>query len=217
MKKYFIILLAVMLGAGIMTGCGKEKESKAPATETYVEENEKEVVYHDTEDVNFRIAVIEGEMLNGLERLMDDAKKDEAANRYHFYRHKEFANFESLLEFGTIDIATISLEEALKVNAENPELICLISVNAEMKEGYGVTVANRTFARTYPLALKVFIEEMSYSAKDAVCIMGQEMKALVENYLSEQGAELPGDDFYYPLLEESVEEIENAEESGTND
>ena len=217
MKKSFIMFLVILLGLGVVTGCGNAKEQETPATETYVEENEVEIVYHDTEDVNFRIAVIEGEMLKGLERLMADADRGEAANRYQFYKHKEFSNFETLLGFETIDIATITLKEALRVNEENPELICLLSINAEMEDGYGVTIANRTFARTYPLALQVFMEEMSYSAKDAVCITGEDMKLLIENYLTEQGIELPGDDFYYPMTEEADEEIGNTEEQETND
>ena len=53
---------------------------------------------------------------------------------------------------------------------------------------------------------------MKYSAKDATCITGDEMRTLIENYLEEQEEELPGDEFYYPLPEITNEEIVDIEE-----
>ena len=76
MKKRLIILFATLMGVLALTGCEKKKEEvKIQATETFVEENEVQLVYHDTENVEFRIAVIEGKAASGLERLMNDAEK----------------------------------------------------------------------------------------------------------------------------------------------
>lgn len=216
MKRSLLILLTMLLSATVLTGCEK-KEEAAPATETYVEENEIQVVHHDTENVDFDIAVIEGEMLTGFERLMGDAEKKEAANQYRFHKYADLSKFKSLLEAGIFEIATLSLEEAVAVNEEKPEFICVLSINANTEAGYGVTVANINFAKTYPSALKVFMEEMTYSAKEATCITGEEMRTLIEEYLTEQEIELPGDEFYYPLPEITEEENVDVEELETND
>ena len=207
MKKRLIILFAAMMGVLALTGCEKEKEeAKAPATETFVEENEVQVVYHDTENVEFRIAVMEGKTTSGLERLMNDAAKGEAANQYQFHEYSNFSNFHILLKSGMIDIAVISLEDALAVEEEKPGMLCLLSINEELENGYLVAAASKEFAMTYPLALQVFMEEMQYSAKDATCIVGDEMRLMIENYLTEAGKELQAEEFYYPLPETTVEE-----------
>lgn len=218
MKKSIIALMTLLIAATALTGCDKKEETKAPAaTETYVEENEIQVVHHDTEDVDFRIAVITGDMRTGFERLIGDAKKEEAANKYRFYEYKDFSMFKSVFDCGTVDVTTLSLEDALAVYRENPEFICILAINAEMEEGYGVTVATQKFAKRYPFALQVFMEEMKYSAKEATCITGEEMRTLLETYLTEQEEELPGDEFYYPLPEITNEEAEDAEEPEEND
>lgn len=209
MKKRLIVLLAMLMGVLAVTGCEKEKEEEQILpTETFVEENEVQLVYHDTENVQFKIAVIEGEMTKGLERLIEDAEKGEAANQYHFSKYSDFSNFSMFLKYGIMDIAVLSLEDVLTLEEENPGNLCLLSVNGELEEGYVVAVANIKFARTYPLALQVFLEEMQYSAKDATCIVGEEMRGLIETYLTEQEKELPADEFYYPLPELPVEESE---------
>lgn len=214
MKKSRIILPVMLFAALTVTGCEtKTEENIAQPTETYVEENEVQVVYHDTEDVDFRIALIEGDMSLGFERLMEDAQKEEAANNYCFYEYEDFSKFKSLFDFGTVDIATLTLEDALAVYRENPEFICVLSINAEMEEGYGVTVASTDFVKMYPSALQVFLEEMSYSAKEATCIMGDEMKYLIEEQLTSREEELPGDEFYYPLPEPENEDNIEAEET----
>lgn len=218
MKKSIVAFMTLLIAATALTGCDKKEETKAPAaTETYVEENEIQVVHHDTEDVDFRIAVITGDMKTGFERLIGDAKKEEAANKYRFYEYKDFSMFKSVFDCGTVDVTTLSLEDALAVYRENPEFICILAINAEMEEGYGVTVATQKFAKMYPFALQVFMEEMKYSAKEATCITGEEMRTLLETYLTEQEEELPGDEFYYPLPEITNEEAEDAEETEEND
>ena len=211
MKKRLIILLAMLMGTLALTGCEKKKEeTKAPATETFVEENEVQLVYHDTENVDFRIAVIEGEMSNGLERLIEDAEKEEAANKYQFFKYSRFSEFHVFLESGMIDLAVISLEDALAIEKEKPGVLCMLSVNGKTDDDYVVTVGNIEFVKTYPLAMQVFMEEMKYSAKDATCITGEEMKLMIESYIVEMEKELPEDGFYYPLLEITAEEaIEN--------
>lgn len=213
MKKSRIILAVMLFAALTLTGCEpKTEENIAQPTETYMEENEVQVVYHDTEDVDFRIALIEGDMEPGFERLAEDARKGEAANDYRFYEYEDFSKFKSLFDCGTVDIATLTLEDALAVYRENPDLICVVSINAERENGYGVTVANTDFVKTYPAALQVFLEEMSYSAKEATCIMGDEMRYLIEEQLTSWEQELPGDEFYYPLPEPEDEETTEAEE-----
>lgn len=147
--------------------------------------------------------------MSALEKMQ---KKGEAANHYRFYEYRDFSMFRSVFECGTVDITTLSLAEALEVYREDPEFICILSINEEMEDGYGVTVATQKFARMYPFALQVFMEEMKYSAKDATCITGDEMRTLIENYLEEQEEELPGDEFYYPLPEITNEEIVDIEE-----
>ena len=218
MKKRLFVLLAILTVIAVLTGCEKKEEEKTPsATETYVEENEIQVVHHDTENVDFRIAVIQGDMMTGFERLMEDAEKEEAANHYRFYKYQDFKSFKAIFNCGNVDIATISLEKALEVYREKPEFISILSINAEMEEGYGVTVATQKFARTYPFALQVFMEEMKYSAKEATCIVGEEMQTLIENYLTEQEEELPGEEFYYPLPELTNEEVIDVKEPEEND
>ena len=212
MKKSLLTLLVMLMTMTVFTGCDKKEEETATATETYVEENEIQVVHHDTENVDFRIALITGDMMTGFERLREDAKKGEAANHYRFYEYRDFSMIRSVFECGTVDITTLSLAEALEVYREDPEFICILSINEEMEDGYGVTVATQKFARMYPFALQVFMEEMKYSAKDATCITGDEMRTLIENYLEEQEEELPGDEFYYPLPEITNEEIVDIEE-----
>lgn len=216
MKKRLLILWMMLAVAAVLGGCEK-KEEKATATETYVEENEIQIVHHDTENVDFRIAVITGDMMTGFESLMEDAKKEEAANYYRFYEYRDFRMFRSLFNCGTVDIATLSLEDALEVYREDPEFICILSINSQGEDGYGVTVATQKFARKYPFALQVFMEEMKYSAKDAVCITGDEMRSLLEEAFTEQKEELPGDEFYYPLPELVGEEIIDIEEQETDD
>lgn len=224
MKKSMILLSLVLMAAVLATGCEKKDEKVQPQqTETYVEKNTITVVHHDTENVDFRIAVIGNEMKSGLEHLMEDAKKGEAANRYRFYEYDDFSKFKALFDCGTVDVATLSLQEALEIYRQNPDFICLLSINYEGEDGYGVTVANTAFARTYPSALKLFMEEMMYSAKDFTCITGEEMRSTVEGYLTVQGEELPGNEFYYPLPELPEEEVVDAgepaepEETETND
>ncbi len=214
MKKYLTVILSMMAVLALFTGCEQKEEDPSPATETYVEENEVQVVYHDTENVNFRIAVITGDMMTGFERLIADAKKGEAANHYRFYEYEDFYMCQYLFECGTMDIATLTLEEALEFYKENPENICILSINAVTEEGYGVTAVTQKFAKMYPFALQVFMEEMKYSAKDATCIVGDEMRAMIEEYLTEaEEEELPGDEFYYPLPEASEEAVEETEEN----
>lgn len=210
MKKSLINVVLILMAVLMISGCEKEEE-KAPATETYVEENEIQLISHDTEDIDFRIAVIEGEMTAGFERLMQDAQKGEAANVYRFYKYEDLSKFETFLKGGMMEIATVSLEDALELNEENPGMFAVLSINAESEDGYGVTIVNTGFAKGYPAALKVFMEEMKYSAKDAVCVTGEEMKATIEAYLTEQEMELPEDEFYYPLpvQEEALETQEN--------
>lgn len=219
MKRILLTLLTLIITIAALTGCEKKEEEKSIETETYVEENEVQVVHHDTENVDFRIAVITGDMKTGFERLIGDAKKEEAANHYRFYEYRDFNMFKSVFDCGSVDITTLPLEEALEVYRENPEFICLLSINAELENGYGVTAATQKFAKTYPFALQVFIEEMKYSAKEATCIDGDEMRALIEAYLTEQEEELPGDEFYYPLPEETDEGVEviDVEEPEEND
>lgn len=218
MKRSRMILFAAMFGILALSGCAKKEEKPVPQqTETYVEENTVTVVHHDTENVNFRIAVIKGEMTAGLERLMADAEKGEAANHYRFYEYDDFSKFKSLFNCGTIAVTTLRLEDALEIYKENPEFICLLAINSEAEDGYGVTVANTAFARKYPFALQVFMEEMAYSAKEATCITGEEMRALVEEELIAKGEELPGDEFYYPLPELPEEETISAEAVEAND
>lgn len=207
MKKRLIILFATLMSVLALTGCEKKKEeAKIQATETFVEENEVQLVYHDTENVEFRIAVIEGKAESGLERLMNDAEKGEAANLYQFRKYSSFSNFDVFLKVGVIDIAVISLEDALKFEEEKPGTLCLLSINEKSEDGYVVAAVTKEFAKTYPLALQVFMEEMQYSAKDATCIVGDEMRLMIENYLIEAGKELPAEEFYYPLPETTVEE-----------
>lgn len=217
MKKSLITLLTVFLAAAVLTGCENKEEEKNTATETYVEENEIQVVHHDTENVDFRIALVTGDMITGFERLREDARNHEAANQYRFYEYMDFSMFESIFDCGAVDIATISLEKALACYREKPEFICILAINAEMENGYGVTVATQKFARTYPFALQVFMEEMQYSAKEATCIIGKEMRTMIETYLTEGEEELPGDEFYYPLPEVTDEEIVDVEETKEND
>ena len=100
----------------------------------------------------------------------------------------------------------ISLEDALKFEEEKPGTLCLLSINEKSEDGYVVAAVTKEFAKTYPLALQVFMEEMQYSAKDATCIVGDEMRLMIENYLTEAGKELPAEEFYYPLPETTVEE-----------
>lgn len=224
MKKKLLALGMLLAFTLALAGCEKKEENEPVETETYVEENEIQVVSHDTENIYFKIGIMEGEMTAGLERLMADAERGEAANQYRFYKYKEFYQFRYLLENNLLDLATISLEDALSLYQENPDLISLLAINSEREEGgYGVTVATKKFAGSYPYALQVFMEEMAYSSKEFTCIRGEEMRALVEAYLmGETGTEmeeeeteeieeteLPGDDFYYPL----PEPIEETEES----
>lgn len=218
MRKNMFTLLAVMFGVLALAGCSPKEEKPQPQqTETYVEENTVTVVHHDTENVNFRIAVIKGDMTIGLERLMEDAEKREAANNYSFYEYDDFSKFKSLFDCGTIAVTTLRLQDALEVYKENPEFICLLAINSEAEDGYGVTVANTAFARKYPFALQVFMEEMAYSAKEATCITGEEMRYMIEEQLIAWEEELPGDEFYYPLPELPDEETVDVEEPETND
>ena len=209
MKRRLTILFAMLMSVCALTGCDKKKEeAKALATETYVEENEVQVVYHDTENVDFRIAVIEGEMSRGYERLMEDAAKEEAANKYRFYKYSDFSNFHVYLENGMMEIAVISLKDALAIEEEKPGLLCLLAINGENEEGYYATVAKTDFVKMYPFAVQVFLEEMQYSSKEEPCILGEEMKMLVQDYLTENELHLVEDGFYYPLPEVTEEVID---------
>lgn len=218
MRKKIVVLLAAMCAAAALAGCGKKEEQQKPQlTETYDEKNTITVVHHDTENVDFRIAVIKGEMATGLENLMADAKKGEAANRYRFYLYDEFSMFKSLFDCGTVRVATLTLEDALSIYRENPDFICLLAVNSDTEDGVGVTVANTKFAREYPSALKIFMEEMLFSAKEATCVTGEEMRSVVEEQLIAMEEELPGDEFYYPLPELPEDEVIDVEELENND
>ena len=217
MKKTYLTLTLLCICLLGLAGCGKEEADQPIPTETYVEENDIQIVHHDTENVDFRIALIKGDMATGFERLREDARREEAANHYRFYEYDNFGLFRSVFNCGTVDIATLSLEDALEVYEEDPEFICVLAVNREGEDGYGVTIATQKFARMYPFALQVFMEEMKYSAQEATCITGQEMRTLLEGYMEEQGIELPGDEFYYPLPELVNEEVIEVEEIETDD
>lgn len=224
MKKNLMRLLLAMFGVFMLTGCGQKEEKPQPQqTETYVEENTVTTVHHDIENVDFRIAVISGEMETGLTNLMEDAENGEAGNRYRFYEYDDFSKFRSLFDCGTVDVATLSLRQALEIYRQNPDFICILAINSEGEDGYGVTVANRAFVSAYPSAMKLFEEEMKYSAKEAVCITGAEMRSLIEEQLIAWEEELPGDEFYYPLPELPAEEAtdvnsqEQPEEMKEND
>lgn len=217
MKKTYLVLTIICVMLLGLAGCSAKKTDEPTLTETYVEENEIQIVHHDTENVDFRIALIKGEMEEGFARLREDARRGEAANRYRFYVYDNFPLFRALFECGTVDVATLPLKDALEIYRENPEFICILAVNMEGEEGYGVTVATQKFARTYPFALQVFMEEMKYSAKEATCITGAEMRTLLESYLEEQEVELPGDEFFYPLPELTNEEVIEVEEMEIDD
>ena len=60
----------------------------------------------------------------------------------------------------------------------------------------------------YPFAVQVFLEEMQYSSKEEPCILGEEMKMLVQDYLTENELHLVEDGFYYPLPEVTEEVID---------
>lgn len=208
MKKKLLSLGMLLLITAALAGCGKKEETIDPvATETYVKENEIQVISHDTENVYFKIGVIEGEMTAGMERLMEDAQRGEAANQYRFYKYTDFYKFQYLIENNLLDIATISLEDAFTLYEEDPELLCILAINSEREDGgYGVTVATKKFAGSYPYALQVFLEELEYSSKGFTCIRGEKIRILIEAYLTGETEEpeseetvLPGDDFYYPL------------------
>lgn len=214
MKKSLLIFLTVLTSLLAFTGCEKKEEEKAPATETYVEENEVQKVFHDTENVDFRVMVVEGELTFGLERFMQDAEKNQAANAYRLYKYRDYSEFSFLLERGMFEIATITLEDALSIDEKNPGVLCVLAITSKLEDGYGAVVGNVDFARTYPLALQVFMEEITYSAKDAGYILGDEMKMLIADYLTEQEIEQPEEEFYYPLPElETAETVEETEEN----
>lgn len=216
MKKKLLALGMLLTFTAALAGCGEKKENGPVATETYVEENEIQVISHDTENIYFKIGTIEGEMTAGLERLMADAERGEAANQYRFYRYTDFSKFEFLLERNLLDIATISLEDAFTLYEKDPELLCVLAINSRQEDGsLGVTVATKKFVVGYPYALQVFMEEMKYSAKDAVCVTGEDMKTEIVAYLTGEETseeELPGDAFYYPLPEPFAETEEDAAE-----
>lgn len=209
MKKKLLALGMLLAFTLALAGCEEKEENGPVATETYVEENEIQVISHDTENIYFKIGIIEGEMTAGLERLMADAERGEAANQYRFYKYTDFSKFEFLLERNLLDIATISLEDAVTLYEKDPELLCVLAINSKAEDGsLGVTVAAKRFVVGYPNALQVFMEEMKYSAKDALCITGEDMKTEIAAYLTGEddwAEELPGDDFYYPLPEPLAE------------
>ncbi len=217
MKNMKRLLLLTVLAATVLTGCGQEeKKPKAVQTETYTEENTVTVVSHDTEGIDFRIAVLP-EMSEGLTRLIQDAKREEAANDYRFYEYTDIEKYRALFDCGTIDIATMTLSDALKIYQENLVPISVIAINSELEEDLGVTIVTRSFAAKYPAALKVFIEEMKYSAKESFCVTGEEMCQQLESYLTEAGysaEELPGTEFYDPFFVEPSKVAAGTEETG---
>ena len=112
-KTYLTLTLLCVILAGL-AGCGKKDTEQPTPTETFVEENEIQVVHHDTENVDFRIALIKGDMATGFERLREDARREEAANHYRFYEYDNFGLFRSFFTCGTVDIATLTLKDALE-------------------------------------------------------------------------------------------------------
>ncbi|MGN0335596.1 MAG: hypothetical protein ACI4DV_08055 [Lachnospiraceae bacterium] len=205
MKKKMVMFFLTAMCVSALAGCGEEKKPEAVQTETYTEENTVTVVSHDTEDIDFRIAVIP-ELSAGLERLMDDAARCEAANNYRFYTYTDIDKYKALFDCGTVDVATMTLTQAMEINEEGKIAISILAVNPETEDEPGVIVVTRDFAGKYPSALKVFMEEMKYSAKDTLCVTGDEMRQQIEEYLSSKGIVIPEEEFFDPFYTEQPAE-----------
>lgn len=210
MKKTLLRITLVVLGIFTLTACGKKEEKKVQ-TETYSVKKPTTVVSKSTEGIDFSIGILP-EMSEGFTRLMEDAELGNTANQYDFTTYEELDDYLILLERGVIDIATMPLSDAIGLYNEGKVRISVLSINGYLENDLGVTVVNREFSMAYPSALKVFVEEMDYSAKDAVCIKGKEMQEKILEYLGEDMDFELGEDFFDPYFIEPEEVLEDLPE-----
>ncbi len=116
MKKLLALFMAVLLVAGVFAGCGnvgtKDDVSSAPAA-----------------PVTIRIGGLTGPTTMGLVKIIDDAEKGTAANKYEFKIAGSADEITPLLTKGELDMAAVPANLASVLYNKTEGKITMLAVN----------------------------------------------------------------------------------------